>query len=506
MSDNSVRAALRSDAQMVLVEAPAGCGKTYQGADYAKEMVASGKTKRLLIITHTHAACSMFSDHTKGLRSGIDIRTIDSVVGQIASVYHSGLGLPADIAGWVRQRENGYTELAIKVATLLNNHTMIADSLVQRYPIIICDEHQDSSGDQHSMLMSLLREGAKVRIFADPMQNIFKDRAEGSKCAPCDWGQLSGQAQAFEQLDVPHRWSRGCSDLGQWTLKVREVLKSGGKIDLRSGLPPSVKIVFAENQSQKNLDYQLKSNDRKQVDDFADSQQSLLVLTRYNDTARSLRSFFGRRVLLWEGHTRPGLEKLVDKVCSCPGDCAALAAAVVKFMGDIGKGFSPSAFGNQFEREVQDGCSTMRRGKPAKIQELARFLMTNPDHRGIANVLRRLWELKDTDKDFANIEIDCYKEFWEAIRLEHFDTADVGLAEITQRRSHSLPKPPNRAISIVHKAKGLECGSAIIIPCDAKTFPNNPESRCLFYVGISRAKDQLMLVVSRANPSPLLEL
>ncbi len=46
---------------------------------------------------------------------------------------------------------------------------------------------------------------------------------------------------------------------------------------------------------------------------------SLLILTRYNDTARSFRGFFNRRIPLWEGHTRTGLEKLVDVVCCRAG-------------------------------------------------------------------------------------------------------------------------------------------------------------------------------------------
>ena len=40
MSDDSVHAALRSDAPLVVVEAPAGCGKTTKGADYAREFDA----------------------------------------------------------------------------------------------------------------------------------------------------------------------------------------------------------------------------------------------------------------------------------------------------------------------------------------------------------------------------------------------------------------------------------------------------------------------------------
>lgn len=95
MSDDSVRAALRSEAPLVVVEAPAGCGKTRQGAEYARDIVGAGGPTRLLVLTHTHAACSTFADRTKGTDARIDIRTIDSIIAQVASAYHAGLGLPA---------------------------------------------------------------------------------------------------------------------------------------------------------------------------------------------------------------------------------------------------------------------------------------------------------------------------------------------------------------------------------------------------------------------------
>ena len=140
-----------------------------------------------------------------------------------------------------------------------------------------------------------------------------------------------------------------------------------------------------------------------------EAQASLLILTRYNDTARSFRGFFNRRIPLWEGHTRAGLEKLVDAIAAGQGDCAALAAAIVAFMGDVGKGFSPSAFGNRFEKEVREGCTGNCRGKPATIQELARFLVAEPNHCGVAKMLRRLSELATTDSNFTDVKIDCRK-------------------------------------------------------------------------------------------------
>jgi hypothetical protein len=506
VSDYSVHAALRSDAPLVVVEAPAGCGKTTKGADYAREIALAGAPTRILILTHTHAACSVFADRTRGVGSRVEIRTIDSVIAHIAAAYHAGLGLPSDIAAWVRQHQDGCAELALSVAGLLQRYPMIVASLAQRHSVVICDEHQDSSGEQHSIVMALQAHGARLRIFGDPMQKIFKERARVSTCVPCDWEGLTRQAQAFEQLDFPHRWTSGCPQLGQWTLAARTALKAGGTIDLRNGLPPSVTVTFAENQSQRNFEYQLSSQDRRAIDAFERGQASLLILTRYNDTARSFRGFFNRRIPLWEGHTRTGLEKLVDAINAGQGNCTALAAAVVAFMGDVGKGFSPSAFGNRFEKEVRDGCTGTCRGKPATIQELARFLVTEPSHCGVAKMLRRLSELATTDSNFTDVKIDCRKEFWEATRLGDFDSADNGFAEITHRRIYSRPKPPNKAMSTIHKAKGLECESVLVMPCDAKTFPDKHDARCLLYVALSRAKSRLMLVVSRTSPSPLLTI
>ena len=504
MSDESVHAALRSDAPLVAIEAPAGCGKTYQGALYANDLATAGGQGRPLIVTHTHAACSVFAERTKRKGSRVDIRTIDSVIGQIAGAYHAGLGLPADIAGWLRQRQDGYQELAFNVAKLLQSRPMIAAALARRHPVLICDEHQDSSGDQHGAVMALLGQGARLRIFADPMQRIFMEKVRRGSCPPCDWDALGSSAQAFEKLDHPHRWDAGCPDLGQWTLKARELLKANGRIDLRNSVPPSVKVVYAENRARANLDYRLDNTERKPVYAFERDQESLLILTRHNDTARALRAFFGRRIQLWEGYTRPGLERLVEEVIAiAPGDAAALAAAVVSFMARIGKGFSPSAFGNAFEAEVRDRCVKPRKGKPSRIQELARFLVDDPSHRGIARMLQRLSEFKDSEPAFSSVKVDCYREFREAIRLGEFEAPDAGLAEITHRRTYSRPKPPGRSISTIHKAKGLECASVIIVPCDKKTFPNKPAARCLLYVALSRARSRLMLVVSRDNPSPL---
>src|SRR6202042_1829727 len=65
VSDTSVASALRSKARLVIVEAPAGCGKTHQGADYAGEAAGQTGHGRVLILAHNHPGCDVFPRRTR---------------------------------------------------------------------------------------------------------------------------------------------------------------------------------------------------------------------------------------------------------------------------------------------------------------------------------------------------------------------------------------------------------------------------------------------------------
>lgn len=506
MSDESVSTALRSKAQLVVIEAPAGCGKTHQGADYAHFLLEESPC-RPLILTHTHAACSVFAERTSTSRSKVSIRTIDSLIAQVAAAYHRSLDLPPDPSAWARKcGADGHAQLATRVAALLDRHPMIAGAIANRHPVVICDEHQDSSGDQHAVVMQLLAEGARIRIFADTMQRIFPEKVSPDSYAPIDWADLNAKAHATEALDFPHRWSKGCTQLGNWTLKARQSLRDGKQVDLTAGLPPNVKVVFSENLAARHQHYQWEKQARDLIVRFQEAHASLMVLTRHNDTARSICALFGRQLPIWEGHTRYGLEALVGRIGEAEGDPSKLAAAIVAFMSDVGKGFSPSQFGDRFEREASERCSGKASGKSKKLQAMAQMLLDSPDHRGVARVLKQIDALSHADDQFHDIEIDCKREFWDGVRLGEFDTPDLALSELASRRSYARPKPPKRAITNIYKAKGLECDAVLLMPCDKNTFPDRHDARCLLYVALSRAMSHLMLVVSRDNPSPLLKI
>ncbi|UWU14075.1 ATP-binding domain-containing protein [Rhizobium sullae] len=497
MADVAVAAALRSGARLVVIEAPGGCGKTFQGAAFAADICPTLGPGRLLILTHTHAACDVFGNRTRGL-TGLEIRTIDSLIGQIAEAYPE----PGVILGALPD----YDRNSRWAAGLLKRRPFIADMLARRYPMVICDEHQDASPEQHAVIEALHGAGARVRAFFDPMQRIYGAGANAVQSQADDdrLAAFQSVADISESLDVPHRWRGGGEDLGDWILENRTRLAGGGKLRLTGVLPRGLNVVFAENSAQRNLGFRLDTRDRRPLDPDLKGIQSLLILSHYNETVRAIRAYLSRSMPIWEGHTRSALPPLAERLAGCADDAAAAAHAAVAFVQEVCTGFSDSQFATRFRAEVAGGCATPARGKPAQIQALARLIVDQPNHTGVGAFLRGLYGAIKDQAGFAGIHIDYPREFWEAVRLGAAPDPQTGLVEQAHRNAHTCRLPPARAISTIHKAKGLEAPNVLIMPCDGTTF--RERDRRLLYVAVSRASRSLTLVVSRSNPSPIIEI
>ena len=496
MADAGVAAALRSPAKLVVVEAPGGCGKTFQGAAFAADICPTLRAGRVLILTHTHAACDVFADRTKGL-SGLEVRTIDSLIGEIAEAYPE----PGRVAGALPD----YDRNSRWAAGLLQRRPFIADMLARRYPMVVCDEHQDASAEQHAVVASLHEAGAKVRAFFDPVQRIYGTGATQAQSQADDSRLAAFRAAAdiAESLDVPHRWKGGGEELGDWILENRTRLAESGRLRLTGRLPHGLKVVFADNIAQRNLGFQLDAQARRPLDPAFKGIQPLLVLAHHNDTVQAIRAHLGRSMPIWEGHTRSALPALVDSLAAS-GDAAAVAEAAVNFVQGVCTGFSDSQFAMRFREEVASGCAKPARGKPALIQALARRIVDQPNHAGVGAFLRDLHGASQSQAEFAAVHIDRPREFWEAVRIGTAPDPRTGLAEQSRHNAHSRRLPPARAISTIHKAKGLEAPNVVIMPCDGSTF--REKDRRLLYVAISRASRNLTLVLSRANPSPIIDV
>ncbi len=508
MSDEAVAALLRSDQPLVLVEAAAGCGKTYQGASYARDAMTTLGDGRLLILTHTHAACSVFAERTKGASSRVEIKTIDALIMQIATAYHQALGLPSDLSSWAwRDNGNGFSVMATKVAAFLGACPMVAKALAARYPVIVCDEHQDSSDDQHEVVMALHRGGAMLRIFGDPLQRIYGGRTtKEAKADQARWETLK-QAAACEVLDTPHRWKTGCVELGEWVRSARESLKANKPIEVTGALPDSLTVLRANNVARQHGGYSLSKDQRQPIDQLVNRTDQLMILASQNDLVAALRGFWMRKIPIWEGHTRDALAGLVAVIEDKHGNAEGLAQGLIEFVSSVSVGFTQRSHGDRLLQEIREGCTRKTTGKPANIQAIARLILENPSLRGLSDAIGLIRDLVKAGGDgFSDVKIDHRVELGDAIRLGAFVDAEEGFAEIARRRSYSRPSPPSRTLSSIHKAKGLECDHVMVMACDRTQFSSTSYAKCKLYVAISRAKRSLALVVPDTNTSPLFKI
>lgn len=371
--------------------------------------------------------------------------------------------------------------------------------------MVICDEHQDASAEQHAVVEALHEAGAKIRAFGDPMQRIYGAGATMPTSDADDrrWAAFHAAADVSEALDVPHRWKGGGEKLGEWILESRATLAAGGKLRLTGNLPPQLEVVIADNNAQRNLGFQLEARDRRGLDQHFKGDAPLLILSHHNATVQAIRAYLGRSLPIWEGHTRSALPTLAQDLATA-SDTIAAGEAAVAFVQQICTGFSDSQFATRFRSEVANACTKPARGKPAQIQGLARHVVEQPDHRGVGAFLQALHAAIKVRAEFADVHIDYPREFWEAVRLGAATDLQTGLAELAQHNAYARRLPPRRAISTIHKAKGLEAPHVMVLPCDGTTF--REKDRRLLYVAISRATRRLTLIVSRSNPSPIIDL
>jgi hypothetical protein len=503
MTDDDVCKLLRSDNSIVVIEAPAGCGKTYQAASYARDTAANLVTGKILVLTHTHAACSVIAERTKDLSGKLDIQTLDSLINQISTAYHVLLELPKDVSFWARSNKNGYEELAKKVAQLLRVNPMLSAHLASAYPVIICDEHQDSNQAQDEIVQLISEKGSLLRIFGDPLQIIpggvgHQNIAEEAQAR---WEKIKALS-VFGHLQIPHRWAKTNKALGQWVLECRDLLKNNTAININMGLPNGVSVIYAENISKSAQSYILGPENWSSIREKTQGDAPSLFIAGASKTVLGLRGSLKPQLPIWEGHTRAYLEKFIGDISDKNLSLDHKVSLFVNFLSNTIKGFSPSGYSNRLIKEVKTPTKNSNKDDlPSKLKVMAELIRESPNHVGFGLSAKYLENLiYSKDKSFRDVRIDYPRELSDLIKVGQFDDPLIGFAEISQRRSRAFPKPPRKALSTIHKSKGLESENVIIFACDESHFPSDKlAKRNLLYVAMSRATSNLTIVLSRSN-------
>lgn len=482
---------LHSAAPVVTIEAAGGCGKTTKAAKYAAEAADRLSSGKVLLLSHTHAACGEFQRKCAALGKKIDVETSDSFCLKAIAAYARPLGLPAPIEAHLGRPEGGvsFGELSSKAAELFRRAPTVARAVAAHYPVIVLDEHQDASVHQHETVR-LLREigDSQLRIFGDPMQAIHPANDDGY----VDWDALWAAADDTGCLEEPHRWS-GARDLGDWVMECRTALKAGNPVSLR-GAPPCVSAVSHNELAGRERFRDMRTASRLIHEFLDDAPDGAAILAFIGNMAKSTAQAGSWRAPLNEGAQLDELDVLIQAMEAQAGNAEALAGAFLDFLCVIGAGL-PQAMCGGLRGRLGAAINRDRAGQNqlAWLDCLAP-IYASPDHRGIAAAMRTI-----RDGAPAGYAIRYGDHVWALCAFDRTD--DPRAFRSTLGRIRRRRKWPPQMVSTIHKAKGLDFDHVLLCPVDRHQYPDDVLGARLLYVALSRAKRSVKLVLAADAPS-----
>jgi hypothetical protein len=333
----ATRDLLRSSQLNVLVEAPAGCGKTFEAAELALDVGSTlPEGASVLVLAHTNAAVQEFIRRIKNSGARVRATTIDSFCVELLEPYANRLGLPSPLRRHVGLGAGRlpFDSLAPAAVSLLTRCPSIAIMLAARYPMVILDEHQDSSVSQHNVVASFRHHHrCRVRVFGDPMQAIYENEIKGKVA----WDQLLAEAASWSSLTDAQRW-RADRALGDWILLARSELRCGRSLPVRD-VPPSVDIKRIPGLRCAGFGYGNTGQLTGPVQAFSrKATGSIAVLSRYNNHVWGLHIAAGGTLRLNEGSDYEKAYTLMDKAIANQNSPQHLARCLLAHIQSVSTG------------------------------------------------------------------------------------------------------------------------------------------------------------------------
>jgi hypothetical protein len=495
VSQDTARSALRTSLPVVVIEAPAGCGKTHEAAALAVDLASKlGPRQEILILAHTNAAVQEF--RTRAQQSNVHARavTFDSFAFELVSMYAPALGLPSPLR---IEETSGVTFgiLAPKALELLRRSPSIGKALAGHYPFVILDEHQDARVEQDGIARELAAHGSHLlRIFGDPMQAIF-DQGAG-----IDWDKVRRTASIYDELDEPRRWD-DAPDLGRWVLRARRSLADGHSLPLATR-PPSVRLLPVSSLSDPPPHSEAVQQPviAPLYRLLAELHGSLAVLVRYNKHAKGLRVATRGRLTVNEGAELPLAYSAIDRAELAAGDPREMALALLALLLETSSGVKPKL--KTLHRCLASStCLLPRSAELRDFVGLLGRLYESPNLTTWCSILR---EILAAPPSWLRIQLPESLRVLARTRVIAGEPAFVALDRVVRYRKDA-GVVPSRCVSTIHKVKGRAFEHVIIPYCGRSSFPATEVGLRLLYVALSRARRTITILVPGTNPSPLLQ-
>jgi len=493
VSLEAVRKGMRGLDPVVVTEAPAGCGKTHEAADLARDLAERLPDDReVLVLAHTNAAVEEFRSRASRHSARVRALTLDAFALELIVPYATQLGLPSPL----RPGRGGvsFSQLATRVGELFTRAPSILRAVAAHYPVMILDEHQDSRVDQHDIVDQLRRAGpVLVRVFGDPMQAIYA--FDG---ALVDWDALA--ADKKYSLTQPRRWKEEPA-LGEWLMAARDALRGDDTIS-REDVPASVQLTTVEGLSDPGAYWKRPAPQllRCLRTSLTDLEGTVGVLVPHNSHALGIRVGLAPLVSVYEGAEPSMAYEALEAAIRATGRPRDLAHVMIGLVHESSTGLDKQ------KREALDKClrdDDVEFGRRKTV-------------RGFAEQLAALYESPDIPTFCAVAGSVCTNpppwlkiHLPEALRCLAQVDLQAGEDPIDQlagaARYRKLAKRlPRRCVTTIHKSKGREFDHVIIPLATRSAFPDGAEARKLLYVAMTRSRRSIQILLPASGATPLL--
>jgi hypothetical protein len=492
------RSRIRGDAAVEVVEAAAGCGKTHEAVGAAEVMarqLAGGQ--EVLLLTHTNSARSVFTERLAAAGARARMQTIDSLALEIVQRYAPHLKLTQPVEpGATHRGHPTFEQVRAHAVALLRDAPAVAEGLAFRHPVILVDEHQDSTADQHALAAAIAScPGVRIRYFGDRLQAIYGYAGGGEA-----WDSLCAEHEPVE-LNVGHRWAKN-PPLRDWLLDVRAALLAGEPIDLRER-PACVTVHEWSGQAPapRQPGY---CPGVLHAFGALDLPERSAVLIGDGAHGYGLVEKLGKAtgMTLYEGSDTSEARAWLERAMDAEGDPAQLSLLLGRVMNAWGSGFPPSELRKLKAICTSTGIQTGRHQTILPLIDACRPIYEQ------ATVTAWLRALRHVLAHHAAIG-------WRPIRRDPArllyataeDTDDPLTAlQAAARVRATRSRPSHRAVMTIHRAKGAEFGTVVLPYVSASHFSDSHEDAKRLYVALTRAQSTLHLMLCRDDPSPRFRL
>lgn len=443
-----------------LVEAPAGCGKTYLLTRAAERHDG----RRTLVLTHTRAGVWVIRDRigTAAAQRPPRIATLDGWMLWL-------LGRFPGASGFSRHEGHGVWKEARQAAACLVRDEGVRTLLRATYSLLLVDEYQDCNLDQHALVVALA-EALPTVVLGDHMQRVF---GFGGDTLPA-WSDVQAAFPLIGVLAEPWRW-RGQEDFGRWILAQRNVLAAGGGVDLRGAPLNVIHVVEPPDEAGRR-------EARRKAVPAPDGVRTLVVTDARDVPGRQDLARTGIRLAVVEPVTLSDLT-----VHAAAMDGASGEALVERLLGFAQATMTGVAVPRTMERVRALRANTAR--IPATLEEADLLRLIQEGRPRLHSTLSTMATASGRWA-FRPDLLEAMRDAMSLTASRPGSTLRESAVLVRDRRADGERRLPPRAVGSTLLLKGLEAQRTVVMDTEKMT-------ACDLYVALSRAS-QALVVVSRS--------